>query len=53
MVPEIAKYFAGLATDGDGYLPLKEMQQAMLAALTADAPAKQHPDTGCHVASRW
>lgn len=40
VVPEIAKYFAGLDTDGDGYLSLKEMQQAMVAAQTADAPAK-------------
>lgn len=40
LVPEIAKYFAGLDTDGDGYLSLKEMQQAMVAAQTADAPAK-------------
>jgi Ca2+-binding EF-hand superfamily protein len=40
VVPEIAKYFAGLDTDGDGYLSLKEMQQAMVAAQTADAPTK-------------
>ncbi len=40
LVPEIAKYFAGLDTDGDGYLSLKEMQQAMVAAQTADAPAR-------------
>lgn len=40
VVPEIEKYFAGLDTDGDGYLSLKEMQQAMVAAQTADAPAK-------------
>ncbi|ARQ90446.1 MULTISPECIES: EF-hand domain-containing protein [Stenotrophomonas] len=40
VVPEIAKYFAGLDTDGDGYLSLKEMQQAMVAAQTADTPAK-------------
>lgn len=40
VVPEIAKYFAGLDTDGDGYLSLKEMQQAMVAAQTADAPAR-------------
>lgn len=40
VVPEIAKYFAGLDTDGDGYLSLKEMQQAMVAAQTADAPGK-------------
>ncbi|ALN59364.1 MULTISPECIES: EF-hand domain-containing protein [Lysobacter] len=37
VVPEIAKYFAGLDTDGDGFLSLKEMQQAMVAAQTADA----------------
>ncbi|WP_329891040.1 EF-hand domain-containing protein [Stenotrophomonas sp. SMYL11] len=40
VVPEIAKYFAGLDTDGDGYLSLREMQQAMVAAQTADAPTK-------------
>ncbi len=40
VVPEIAKYFAGLDSDGDGYLSLKEMQQAMVAAQTADAPTK-------------
>ena len=40
LVPEIAKYFAGLDADGDGHLSLKEMQQAMVAAQTADAPAK-------------
>jgi Ca2+-binding EF-hand superfamily protein len=40
VVPEIAKYFTGLDTDGDGYLSLKEMQQAMVAAQTADAPGK-------------
>jgi len=40
VVPEIAKYFAGHDTDGDGYLSLKEMQQAMVAAQAADAPAK-------------
>lgn len=40
VVPEIAKYFNGLDADGDGYLSLKEMQQAMLAAQTADAPGK-------------
>ncbi|MEN5182419.1 EF-hand domain-containing protein [Stenotrophomonas geniculata] len=40
VVPEIAKYFAGLDTDGDGYLSLKEMQQAMVAAQTSDAPTK-------------
>lgn len=40
VVPEIAKYFAGLDTDGDGFLSLKEMQQAMVAAQTADAPTK-------------
>lgn len=40
VVPEIAKYFAGLDTDADGYLSLKEMQQAMIAAQTADAPTK-------------
>lgn len=40
LVPEIAKYFAGLDTDDDGYLSLKEMQQAMVAAQTADAPTK-------------
>nr|WP_255303519.1 EF-hand domain-containing protein [Stenotrophomonas maltophilia] len=40
VVPEIAKYFAGLDTDADGYLSLKEMQQAMVAAQTADAPTK-------------
>lgn len=40
VVPEIAKYFAGLDADGDGYLSLKEMQQAMVAAQTADTPAK-------------
>ncbi|TFZ44628.1 EF-hand domain-containing protein [Stenotrophomonas maltophilia] len=39
VVPEIAQYFSGLDTDGDGYLSLKEMQQAMVAAQTADAPA--------------
>ncbi|KAG0753158.1 hypothetical protein G6F22_021571 [Rhizopus arrhizus] len=43
VVPEIEKYFAGLDTDGDGYLSLKEMQQAMVAAQTADAPAKCPP----------
>lgn len=40
LVPEIAKYFAGLDTDGDGNLSLKEMQQAMVAAQIADAPTK-------------
>lgn len=40
VVPEIAKYFTGLDTDGDGYLSLKEMQQAVVAAQTADAPTK-------------
>ncbi|MEX5404116.1 EF-hand domain-containing protein [Stenotrophomonas sp. WED208] len=40
VVPEIAKCFAGLDTDGDGYLSLKEMQQAMVAAQTADAPTR-------------
>ncbi|WP_350259409.1 EF-hand domain-containing protein [Stenotrophomonas riyadhensis] len=40
VVPEIAKYFAGLDTDGDGHLSLKEMQQAMVAAQTADAPTR-------------
>lgn len=40
IVPEIQKYFTGLDTDGDGFLSLKEMQQAMVAAQTADAPAK-------------
>jgi Ca2+-binding protein (EF-Hand superfamily) len=40
VVPEIAKYFTGLDTDGDGYLSLKEMQQAMVAVQTADAPTK-------------
>lgn len=40
IVPEIAKYFAGLDVNGDGYLSLAEMQQAMVAAQTADAPVK-------------
>lgn len=40
VVPEIAKYFAGLDTDADGYLSLKEMQQAMVAAQTADSSTK-------------
>lgn len=40
IVPEIEKYFGGLDTDGDGYLSLNEMQQAMVAAQTSDAPAK-------------
>ena len=40
VVPEIGKYFTGLDTDGDGYLSLKGMQQAMVGAQTADAPGK-------------
>lgn len=36
VVPEIEKYFTGLDTDSDGYLSLKEMQQAMVAAQIAD-----------------
>ena len=37
IAPEIAKYFDGLDSDRDGFLSLKEMQQAMVAAQTADA----------------
>ncbi|KAF1016261.1 MAG: hypothetical protein GAK31_01750 [Stenotrophomonas maltophilia] len=40
VVPEIAHYFNGLDTDGDGYLSLQELQRAMQAAQTADAPGK-------------
>lgn len=40
VVPEIARYFDGLDTDKDGFLSLKEMQQAMVAAQTADALKK-------------
>jgi len=39
VVPEIARYFDGLDSDGDGSLSLVEMQAAMVAAQTADAPA--------------
>jgi len=39
-VPEIAKYFAGLDTDGDGYLSLRERRQATVIAQRANAPAK-------------
>ncbi|UZW60255.1 EF-hand domain-containing protein [Lysobacter enzymogenes] len=40
IVPEIAKYFDGLDSDRDGFLSLKEMQQAMVAAQTADTSKK-------------
>ncbi|WMJ68708.1 EF-hand domain-containing protein [Stenotrophomonas sp. 24(2023)] len=40
VVPEIARYFDGLDTDKDGFLSLKELQQAMVAAQTAEAAKK-------------
>lgn len=40
IVPEIARYFDGLDTDKDGFLSLQELQQAMVAAQTAEAARK-------------
>jgi len=40
VVPEIARYFDGLDTDKDGFLSMKELQQAMVAAQTAEAARK-------------
>jgi Ca2+-binding EF-hand superfamily protein len=37
VVSDIAKYFDGLDTDQNGFLSLAEMQQAMVAAQTAEA----------------